>query len=173
MGKLVCRRLEFQLGFSQIDILYYNYLLRFIWFSHGVISTQYCAKDQKGYWGRYVYIKCWYDTARCFWLTGPQKSKSNFNLKCHFQIHFHYWCRAWVGVTTPISAILLFSFTIAKTLDTYWISHSYLTGVTAAQLLWHPSYIRVIQRNNMYFCQIKILLIEKWMDWALVTTTQV
>ena len=45
-----------------------------------------------------------------------------------------------VAVTKPISSVLLFSpfFTIFKTLFNYWISRSYLTGVTTVWLRWHP-----------------------------------
>ena len=52
-----------------------------------------------------------------------------------------------VGVTKPISSVPLISrfFTIVKTLVTYWISCSYLTGVAAAQLRWHLSNMNVIQ----------------------------
>ena len=45
-----------------------------------------------------------------------------------------------VEAIQPIFSIQLFSrfFIIVNTLFTYWISCSYLTAVTAAQLLWHP-----------------------------------
>ena len=45
-----------------------------------------------------------------------------------------------LGVTKPFSSIPLFSglFTIIEALITCWISHSYLTGVIAAQLRWQP-----------------------------------
>ena len=55
--------------------------------------------------------------------------------------------RSGVGVTKAISSVPLISrfFTIVKTLVTYWISCSYLTGVAAAQLRWHLSNMNVIQ----------------------------
>ena len=52
-----------------------------------------------------------------------------------------------VGITKAISSAPLISrfFTIFKTLVTYWLSCSYLTGVAAAQLRWHLSNMNVIQ----------------------------
>ena len=46
-----------------------------------------------------------------------------------------------LGVTKLISIVTLFScfFIIIKPLVTYWISCSYLTGVTTAKLWWHLS----------------------------------
>ena len=43
---------------------------------------------------------------------------------------------------------------ISKQLVTYWISHSYLTGVTAAELQWHLSNMNVIWIFNIWFCNI-------------------
>ena len=53
-----------------------------------------------------------------------------------------------VGVTKPISSVLLFSefFTIVKTNVSYWISRLYLAGVAAAQLRWHLSNMNVIRK---------------------------
>ena len=63
-----------------------------------------------------------------------------------------------VGVTEPISSIPLFSrfFTITKTLVTYWISPSYLTGVTTAVLWWHLSNVKVIKKNNLTRLKISL-----------------
>ena len=53
-----------------------------------------------------------------------------------------------VGVTKPISSVPLFSefFSIVKTHVRYWISHLYLTGITAAELRWYLSSMNVNQR---------------------------
>ena len=50
-----------------------------------------------------------------------------------------------VAVTKPTSSIMLFAqfFRIIKALIAYWISHSYLTGASAAQLQWHLSNMNV------------------------------
>ena len=52
-----------------------------------------------------------------------------------------------VGITKPISYVLLFLAysIIVKTNASYWISHLYLAGVTAAKLWWHLSNMNVIQ----------------------------
>ena len=72
--------------------------------------------------------------------------------------HYCKWCLVmWPnnakwnwrsGVTKPIPSFLLFSqsFSTVETHISYWISHLYLTGVTAAQLQWHLSNINMIQR---------------------------
>ena len=73
-----------------------------------------------------------------------------------WNLSYRLWLQKWqgqyiygpgVGVTEAISSVPLISrfFTIVKTLVTYWISCSYLTGVAAAQLRWHLSNINVIQ----------------------------
>ena len=54
-----------------------------------------------------------------------------------------------VGVTKPLSSIVLICrfFIIFKTLVTYWISLSYLSGVITAELWWHLSNLKAIQRT--------------------------
>ena len=45
----------------------------------------------------------------------------------------------WAGITmwTIVTSLFLDNFSIIKTLFTYWISHSYLSDVPAAELGWH------------------------------------
>ena len=97
--------------------------------------------------------------------TKPSPAKQNVKYECFycpFQI-FHIFCGgvSGVGFTKPISVSFpLFSwFAItAKTLVTYWISRSYLTGVAAAQLRWHPSNTKVMKKRKRYFCKFKKFL---------------
>ena len=74
--------------------------------------------------------------------------KPNSKVWWEFAVPKYIFSRGYC--TKPISSILLFScfFTVIKTLVTYWISHSYLTGVTAAQLRWHPSNRKVIENHK-------------------------
>ena len=60
----------------------------------------------------------------------------------------HTTTRPGVGVTKSIFSVPLFSyfFSIAKLHVSYWVSHSYLICVTAAQLRWHMSNMNAIQR---------------------------
>ena len=52
-----------------------------------------------------------------------------------------------VGVTKPMSSTIFSKFlTVINILIPYGISHSYLTGVTAAKLPWHLSNINMIER---------------------------
>ena len=48
-------------------------------------------------------------------------------------------------------------FSIVKTMVTYWITRSYLTGVTAAELRWHLPNMKVINRMKRLFLQIQKL----------------
>ena len=61
----------------------------------------------------------------------------------------HIFGASWpgVGVTKPIFSVPLFSqfFTMIKTLATCMIPHSYLTGVTAAELRRHLTNMNVIE----------------------------
>ena len=72
-----------------------------------------------------------------------------------------------VGVTKPISSVPSFSwlFVIVKIVVTYWIPRSYLTDVTAAQLRWHLSNMKVIEITWLIFSKIKLT------NGASVTTT--
>ena len=53
-----------------------------------------------------------------------------------------------MGVTEPISPVPLFShfFRIIDLLGTYWISRSYLTGVSTPELRWHLPNLNAIER---------------------------
>ena len=59
-----------------------------------------------------------------------------------------------MGVAKQIFSNPLFSrfFIIVKILVTYWTSHSYLTGVAAAKLLWHLAKWMWFCGYNPYFC---------------------
>ena len=63
----------------------------------------------------------------------------------------HTVCNIWaeVEVTKEISPIPSFFrlFIIVKTLVSYCISRSYLTGVTVVKLQWHPPIMNMIQRT--------------------------
>ena len=63
----------------------------------------------------------------------------------------------WVGVTKPISSVLLFSgfFSLVETLISYWISRFYATGVVIA--LWcNTCQIWMwFNDSNSYFCTIE------------------
>ena len=66
----------------------------------------------------------------------------------------------WMGSLnqfTPFSYFSRFS-TLVKTIAIYLIPRSYFTGVAAAQLRWHQSYIKMIQRIWRVFEQNKIIL---------------
>ena len=74
--------------------------------------------------------------------------------------------RPGVGVIKQIFSIPLF-FTIFKILVTDWISHSYFTGVIAAQLWWHLSNMKVIPRTYQVLLQVNK---KDWKDlflWSL------
>ena len=72
----------------------------------------------------------------------------------------------------PLITLISWFFTIVKTLVTYWISCSYLTGVAAAQLRWHLSNMNVMQIIlTGTFARSKILLTEKLTNGAVVTPT--
>ena len=80
-------------------------------------------------------------------------------ITCHLWGHMYLWMRTVVvlwytewpcvcglmGLQTRIGKSSLF--TIVKIFVTYCISRSYLTGVPAAQLRWHSSNMKVIQRS--------------------------
>ena len=74
---------------------------------------------------------------------------TRFRLRAHqpYVTCFPSSSQPGVGVTKPIFSVPLISrfFNIDKTLVTYWISCSYLTGVAAAQLRWHLSNMNVMQ----------------------------
>ena len=76
--------------------------------------------------------------------------------------------KSGVGVTRAISSILLFSwfFSIANIYISYWISCSYLTGVTAAQLRWHLTNMKVVQKADRYFCRIKNVAYREINEWS-------
>ena len=64
--------------------------------------------------------------------------------------------RSGVGPTKPHLSVYFPPFfkNTYKKMVTYWISHSYLTGVTAAELRWHLSNMNVIWIFNIWFCNI-------------------
>ena len=68
-------------------------------------------------------------------------------------------------------------FTTVKTLATYWISHSNMTGVTAALLRWYLSNIKIIERTKKrYFSKMKYFLtreINKWFQYPPPLVTDV
>ena len=72
-----------------------------------------------------------------------------------------------MGVTKAISFVPLFFpiFVIIEALVCYWISRLYLTGVATAQLRWHQSNIKVIQRTGI-FAKSKAASTEKLMKEA-------
>ena len=49
--------------------------------------------------------------------------------------------------------LLSWFFRIIKTHVACWVSRSYLTGVTAAELPWHLSNMDVIEESDRYFCK--------------------
>ena len=79
-----------------------------------------------------------------------------------------------VGVTKPISSVPLISrfFNIAKTLVTYWISCSYLTGVAAWAAATPVKYECDANKLTGTLAKSKILLTEKLTNGALVTPIQ-
>ena len=81
----------------------------------------------------------------------------NYNFTCkanckHAKTEL-YWTRTMVGITKimPIVRLFFSVFWIGKeTVVKYLLSHSYLTGVTAAQLQWHLPNFNVIQSTWIY-----------------------
>ena len=94
----------------------------------------------------------------------------------NFTDHFNAWSTACsgVGVTKPIFSVPLFSqfFTMIKTLATCLIPHSYLTGVTAAELRRHLTNMNRDWKYVTYIFAIpEFSVTEKLTNGALVTPT--
>ena len=66
--------------------------------------------------------------------------------------------KTWVGVINFLHSII--SWFSPLSLITCWISHSYLTGVAAAQLWWHMPSIKIIQR-----CFLQDQTFPSWKNW--------
>ena len=84
-----------------------------------------------------------------------------------FYIWYHSCTDLGWGYYMPIISVLLFSQSSSvKILFTYWISCLYLATVSAAELRWHLSNMKAIQRTYQLFSQYQKMYWTGKLKWT-------